>query len=309
LEKGDRVALIAPATVTYDRVDVDIATEALEALGLRVVPGRHLLDRFGYFAGTDQERADDFNRAFEDQTIRGVFALRGGWGASRMLPFVDFNLVAVQPKVLIGYSDITTLINAVYSQTGIVTFHGPNALSPWSEFSTQSMRSIVFEGKAPLMRNPVEKGDSLAVRNNRTQTIVPGRASGHLIGGNLTLFTGLLGTSYFPNPRGAIIVLEEVGEYIYRCDRMLSQLALAGVFDDAAGVVFGGFTDCNPSGGFGTFSLNDIFNQHIKPRNIPCFSGAAFGHVNSKHTIPIGSKAEIDADIGFIKMLESSVEY
>jgi muramoyltetrapeptide carboxypeptidase len=309
LQPGDKAAIVAPAGVTYERVDLTVAAEALTELGLIPVIGDHVLDRHGYFAGTEQARADDLNAAFSDPSIRAIFALRGGWGAARMLPFVDFDVVRRNPKVLMGYSDITTLLNAVYAQTGLVTFHGPNALSSWDEFTTKEMKRVVFDAELAEMQNPPEQGASFSDRYDRIVTINSGKASGHLVGGNLTLYTGLMGTPYAPRTEGAIIFLEEIGEYIYRCDRMLAHLALAGVFDDAAGVVFGGFTNCgvDPNGGYGTFSLIDVFEQHLKPRGIPCFSGAMIGHVPEKRTIPVGGGCEIDADLGTITLLEAAV--
>ena len=302
------MALVAPAKVTYDRDTLAIAVESLEALGLQVRVGEHVMDRYGYLAGTDPDRAADINAAFADDEIRGVVALRGGWGASRALPYLDYDMIAAHPKVMLGYSDITTLLNALLAKSNLVGFHGPNGLSPWSEFSTREIRRIVFDGEAPVMINPRERKDTLAVRKNRTYPIVPGRARGRLIGGNLTLFTCLLGTPYFPDPTGAILFLEETGEWIYRCDRMLTQLALAGVFEKAAGVVFGAFTDCDVSpSGYGRFSLNDIFEQHMIPARIPAFSGAMFGHIPDKRTIPLGVMAEIDTDAGTIDLLEPAV--
>ena len=308
LRAGDLVALVAPAKVTHDRDTLLVAAESLEALGLRVRVGKHVMSRYGYLAGRDPERAADINAAFADEEVRGVIALRGGWGAARALPYLDFDAIAAQPKVVLGFSDITTLLNAVYARSNLVSFHGPNGPSPWSEFTTREMKRVVFEGGTPLMRNPRERKDTLAVRKNRTYPIVPGRARGRLVGGNLTLFAALLGTPYFPDPTGAILFLEETGEYIYRCDRMLTQLALAGVFERVAGVVFGGFTDCDVSpSGYGRFSLNDVFEQHLVPTGKPAFSGAMIGHVKEKRTIPIGIEAEIDAEAGTIRLLEPAV--
>lgn len=309
LKKGAMVRLVAPASVTYDADTVAIAYEALTAMGLKVSVGDHVLDRFGYFAGEDAARADDINAAFADKDVAAVITLRGGWGAARTLPYLDFDMIANNPKILMGYSDITTLLNAVQGQTGLVTFHGPNGTTKWDSFTYEAMRSILFDAKAPLMQNRKDPGQGLAVRKNRTQTIQPGIAKGRLVGGNLTLFSGLLGTPWFPDVTGAIVFLEEVGEYIYRCDRMLNQLALAGVFDKAAGIVLGGFTDCgvDPSGGLGTFSLHDIFKQHFAPSAKPTFSGAMFGHISEKRTIPVGTMAQIDADKGTVQMLEPSV--
>ena len=308
LRRGDRVALIAPAKVTHDRDTVRIAVENLEALGLRVRVGEHVLSRYGYLAGPDRDRAADINAAFADDEIRGLVALRGGWGAARALPYVDFEAIAEHPKVVLGYSDITSLLNALYARSNLVGFHGPNGISPWTEFATREMRRVVFDGEAPLMRNPRVRNDTLAVREYRTYAVVPGRARGRLVGGNLTLFAALVGTPYFPDVTGAIVFLEETGEYIYRCDRMLTQLALAGVFEKAAGVVLGGFTDCDVSpSGYGRFSLNDVFEQHLVPLGKPAFSGAMIGHVDYKRTVPIGAAAEIDADAGTIELLEPAV--
>ena len=308
LNEGDLVALVAPASVTYDEDTVLVAVESLEALGLRVRVGEHVMERHGYLAGPDPDRAADINAAFADDEVRGVIALRGGWGASRALPFIDFDLIAANPKVVLGYSDITSLLLALLARSNLVGFHGPNATSPWSEFTTREMRRIVFDGGTPLMRNPRLRNGTLAVRQFRTYPIVSGRARGRLIGGNLTLFAALAGTPYFPDTTGAIVFLEEVEEYIYRCDRMLTQLALAGVFEKAAGVVFGGFTDCDPSpNGYGRFSLNDVFQHHMVPLGKPAFSGAMFGHIAQKRTLPVGAMAEIDAEAGTIELLEPAV--
>ena len=308
LRPGDLVALVAPASVTYDEDTLLIAVESLEALGLRVTVGTHVMDRYGYLAGTDRDRAADFTAAFADDDVRGVIALRGGWGASRALPYIDFDTIAANPKVLLGYSDITSLLNAALARANLVGFHGPNGLSPWSTFTTREMRRIIFDGEMPVMRNPQLRDGTLAVRANRTYPVVPGRAQGRLVGGNLTLLAALVGTPYFPDTTDAIVFVEEVSEYIYRCDRMLTQLALAGVFEKAAGVVLGSFTDCDVSpDGYGRFSLNDVFEQHLVPLGKPAFSGAMIGHIAQKRTIPLGVMAEIDAETGTIELLEPAV--
>ncbi|MEL6791329.1 MAG: LD-carboxypeptidase [Pseudomonadota bacterium] len=309
LRKGSAVRIVAPASVTYDANDLAIAVEALSALGLTVSVGRHVMDRHGYLAGEDAARADDINRAFADPAVDGVIALRGGWGAARTLPHVDFEVIAQNPKVFMGYSDITTLLNAITAKTGLVTFHGPNANTVWDPFTTSAMRAVLFDGKALTMRNPAQADGTLAVRNNRIQTITKGQAAGPVFGGNLTLFAGLLGTSWFPDTAGALIFLEEVGEYIYRCDRLINQLALAGAFDGVAGIVLGGFTDCgvDPSGGYGTFSLNDVFKHHFEGLGIPVFAGAMVGHVREKRTMPVGLPALMNADEGTLTLSRPAV--
>lgn len=308
LRSGDLVALVAPATVTYERQTLQMAVESLQALGLRVRVGTHVLSRYGYFAGTDEARAADINAAFADPAVRGVVALRGGWGSARTLAHIDFDALRAHPKILMGYSDITSLLNAAYAKTGVVVFHGPMGASPWGEFATTEFKRIVFDAERPLMRNPQLKKGTLAVREHRTGTISGGRARGRLVGGNLTVFSGLIGTPYFPDPQGAILFLEEVGEYIYRCDRMLTQLALAGVFAKASGVVFGSFKDCRVApGGYGSFALEDIFEQHLGKSGKPTFFGAMFGHESQTRTIPIGARALVDADAGTLELLESAV--
>ena len=310
LRPGDTVALVAPAGVTYEKDYVTTAQQSLEALGLKVVLGKHILNRFGYLAGEDRERAADINWAFADSQIHGIFCLRGGWGAARLLPFLDYSMIRRNPKVFMGYSDITTLLNALYSKSNLVTFHGPTGGSPWFDFSVEKMRRLVFDGKAITMESHTRREGTLAPRLNRIQTIVPGKAKGKLVGGNLSLLANLVGTPYFPDVSGHLLLIEEIGEYIYRCDRMLTQLSNAGIFDDVTGVVFGSFTDCDvdPSGGYGTFSLMDIFNHHLGHRSKPAYFGALFGHIDEKYTLPIGVSAEMDADRGTLRLLTPAVQ-
>ena len=309
LKKGDTVALVAPAGVTYESDYLRMAQESLQALGLKPKVGQHVLSRFGYLAGNDEHRAADINNAFADKEVKAIFCLRGGWGAARLLPFVDFEVIADNPKIFMGYSDITTLLNAIYARTGLVTFHGPNGGSPWHDFSVTKMRQILFDADTITMNPHPKKDGTLTYRSNRIQTIVPGTTKGPLVGGNLTLVTNLLGTPYFPNVDGHLLLLEEIGEYVYRCDRMLTQLGNAGVLDRVAGVVLGSFTDCTvePSGGYGNFSLMDIFEHHFGHRNKPTYFGALFGHLPEKYTLPLGINAEIDADSGTTKLLAPAV--
>jgi muramoyltetrapeptide carboxypeptidase len=307
LREGDTVALFAPATVTYEALELELAVETLEAMGLRVKVGRHVLDRYGYFAGGDKQRAGDINRAFADPEVKGLFALRGGWGSSRLLPLLDYDAIARNPKIVLGYSDITSLLNGILARTGLVTFHGPNAWSEWNSYSYQSMRNLLFDGEALVYRNEPQKNGDLVAKKNRIQTITPGIARGDLIGGNLTLVAALLGTPYLPSFEGRILFLEDVSEAIYRMDRMLTQLALAGKLQQLAGIVFGQFVGVEPQAGFGNFSLMDIFRQHCEPLGIPCYYGASFGHVAKNSTLPLGVRAEMDAAAGTLALLESAV--
>lgn len=307
LRAGDAVALVAPATVNYDRLRVQLAVETLEAMGLQVDVGKHVLDRFGYLAGTDADRAADLDRAFADPDIKAIFPLTGGWGASRLLPLLDYRSIARNPKILLGYSDITSLLNGIHARTGLVTFHGPNAWSEWNEFSYRSMHQLLFEAEPLAYNNPQDRGVDLVAKDNRTRTINGGLASGKLIGGNLTLVAALLGTPYLPAFDGRILFLEDVGEAIYRVDRMLTQLALAGQLQRLVGIVFGQFTGVAPQPGLGNFSLMDILRQHCEPLGVPCYYGAMFGHVNHNSTLPVGISATMDATAGTLVLNEPAV--
>jgi len=176
LRPGDTVGLIHPAGATFLRQDLEIVMEALEALGLRGKLGAHALDRYGYLAGRDEDRAADVNAMFADPEIRAVLAVRGGWGCARILPYLDYDLLRAHPKILMGYSDVTALLLAIQARTDLITFHGPVGISSWCEFSVSHMRRVLFEGEAFSMQNPVEIGDSLAQQEHRIQTIQPGRA-------------------------------------------------------------------------------------------------------------------------------------
>ena len=307
LEQGDTVMIVAPAGVEYSKMRLKLSIESLEAFGLKVQVSKHAMDRFGYFPAEDEVRAADFNAAFANNEIKAVIALKGGWGAARILPYIDYEMIAQTPKVLLGYSDITSLLNAINLKTGLMTFHGPTAGSPWSNFSANNVRKIIFDGARQYMKNPQEKENFLTVRKNRTETIIPGLAEGRLIGGNLTVLTALQGTPYFPDIKNKILMLEDIGENIYRVDRMLTQLALGGHLKDCAGIVFGGMTDVESGERLGDFSLMDILEQHCSRSAKPAFIGAMFGHVPEKRTMAIGCRVKLDADNGTVTMLESAV--
>ena len=307
LAEGQTVAIVAPASVTYESLQLQLALEALKAMGLRATVGEHVMDRFGYLAGNDRDRAADINAAFVDPEVDAVFALRGGWGASRLLPFIDFDAIRDNPKIMLGYSDITSLLNAIYAKSGVVSFHGPNLMSRWNEFTYQSMREVLFDAKPARYINPVDLDGELVARRNRIQTIVPGRTDGPLIGGNLTLMSALLGTPYLPKFDNAILFLEDVGEAIYRVDRMLTQLKLSGHLQKVSGIVFGHFTGVKPNPGLGNFALMDILKQHCEPLGVPCYFGAMIGHVDQQSTVPVGGKARMDASKGVLELTEAAV--
>ena len=307
LKMGDTVGLINPAGATFHPDDVSYAAETMTALGLKMKAGSHLLDRYGYLAGTDQARADDVNGMFADQEVTAILTLRGGWGCNRLLDLLDYKLIASNPKILMGYSDITSLLLALNAKTGLVTFHGPVGTSTWNQFSTSYVEKLLFNAEAFRMENPSEIGDNLAQSDDRILTIHGGKAKGRLLGGNLSVLTAMVGSRYLPDFQNNILFLEDVGEDIYRIDRMLTQLKLAGILEQISGFVFGNCSKCGPGKGYGSLTLEEVFNDHIRPLNIPAWYGAMIGHIENKFTIPLGIHAEIDADTGSILLLEPSV--
>jgi muramoyltetrapeptide carboxypeptidase len=307
LRPGDRVALVKPAGFVADDFDLQLTTEAITAMGLVPVPAAHWKDRFGYLAGTDRDRAADLNAAFADNSIRAILAVRGGWGSARILPLLDWKSIRTNPKLLVGFSDITALHLAIQSRAGFPTIHGPNAGSSWTRYSWTAFRELVFDGKLPLYRNLPGDEDRLVQRQGRTRTIRSGKAQGKLLGGNLTVLAHLIGTPWLPSFEGAILFIEDVDEAEYRVDRMLTQLGQAGILRKVAGVVFGQCTNCRAEGGSSGFTLGDVLRQHLEPLGVPAYSGAMFGHVDDQFSLPVGCRAEIDADAGTVRLLESPV--
>jgi muramoyltetrapeptide carboxypeptidase len=308
LRSGDTVGLIEPASRSGEAFDITLVEEAVRAMGLVPKRGKHVLDQFGYLAGQDKDRADDLTAMFADKDVRAIFAVRGGWGSARLLPFVDWDVVRANPKFVLGYSDITALHMAIAAKNGAITLHGPNASSAWGKSSVDSFRTVAFDAGTPLYANPVPSEDRLVQRRWRTQTLTGGKATGQLLGGNLTVLTALAGTEYLPRFDGAILFLEDVGEAEYRVDRMLTQIGQAGVLSKLAGVAFGQCTDCRaPDGSTSAFTLNDVLRQHLGSLGVPAFHGGWFGHITDQPTIPVGALAEIDADAGTLRLLESAV--
>jgi muramoyltetrapeptide carboxypeptidase len=309
LKIGDVVGLIEPASATDDPFDITLVEEAMRGLGLVPKRAGHLLGRFGYFSGTDKDRAADVNAMFADKDVKAIFAVRGGWGCARILPYLNYPLIAANPKLLIGYSDITALHMAIAARCGFTTIHGPVGLSAWGKASVESFQQIAFKGEMPLYQNPVSSEDRLAQRRFRTQAIRGGKARGALLGGNLTVMTALVGTPYLPSFKGAILFFEDVDEAEYRIDRMLTQVGQAGILKSVAGVIFGQCTDCKARDGssYGGFTLSDVLRQHLGTLGVPVFQGSMFGHVSDQFSLPIGVMAEMDADAGTLRMLEPAV--
>jgi len=305
LKPGDTVGLIAPASYTFDLWKLDDAALRVEALGLKSKFGKYVRGRRGFLSGTEAERLEDFHSMFADRDVAGVFCLQGGYGTPRLLDRLDYDLIRRNPKILLGYSDITGLHLAIHRKTGLVTFHGPNMIGNLPPWSLELLKKALFSS-APIgeLTNPTEE-DPLN-REFPLRTVAPGTARGRITGGNLTLISSTMGTPYEVDTKGKILFLEDTGEAPYRIDRMLVQLRLAGKLQEAAGIVFGTCTDCAPSrSGFElSLSLSEVLDELLGSLGKPVLAGLLFGHTKEKATIPIGVEAELDAGAKRLAILE-----
>ncbi|MGF7184589.1 muramoyltetrapeptide carboxypeptidase [Desulfitispora alkaliphila] len=309
LKPGDTVSLVAPASYANSPSAIYFCKAALEDLGYRVIEGKSLNKRWGYLAGTDEERLNDLMDAFQNPNINGIFCLRGGYGSMRLLSMLDYNLIKANPKVFVGFSDITAMQLAIYRETGLVTFHGPvvNSLVRNKEAGTYSVENLhrATTSSKPLgkIKNP-EKGHYVVALNG-------GVASGDLVGGNLSLICATLGTPYEIDTTNKILFLEEVGEEPYRIDRMLTQLELAGKLKDIAGLIVGESVNCRPREYMpsfsSTFNIEEILVQKVEKLNVPAIYGMTIGHGKHQATLPLGVKATLDADQGHLLIRESAV--
>ena len=292
LAPGARVALLTPAGPLRGEADVARAVHNARALGWEPVVAEHALARAGYFAGPDEARLADLNRALADDAVDGVWCIRGGYGAMRLLDGVDYAALSRRPRALIGYSDITALHAAVAARCGIVTYHGPTARADLTHFSRDSLLRAV--GCDPA--DPCGRAEGARV-------IRPGRARGRLAGGNLALLAALAGTPFAPRLDGAILVLEDVNEAVYRVDRMLRQLLLAGLLRGCRAVVFGHCTDCPEESDDGARTLDDVLAELAALLDVPCLAGVPVGHIRDQWTVPLGAQAEVDAGEGRLSVL------
>ena len=299
LQKGDKVAIIAPASPS-DKNLIDKCIASLNELGLKVVIGESCLSEHGFLSGTDDIRANDINCMFADKNIKGIFALRGGYGCARLLDLIDFKLIKKNPKIFIGYSDITALHIAINQKSKLITYHGPmistELIKGLDEYSADYYKKFIFEHeKIEDLLNP--EGNSLEIINN-------GIASGELIGGNLSLICSSLGTKYEINTKNKILFLEEVDEVPYKVDRMLTHLKQSGKLKEANGIILGAFTNCIAPNNKKSLSLQEVFNEIILPLKKPTISNLACGHCLPTLTLPLGEKVLLDANNKKFKILK-----
>jgi muramoyltetrapeptide carboxypeptidase len=310
LRAGDTVGVIAPATSVPDPDRLALVEPTLKFFGLRMRLGKYVAHGSGYVSRSINERLDDLHAMFRDPEVQAVFCIRGGYGSMQLLDRIDYDLIRRNPKVFIGYSDITAMHLAINARAGLVTFHGPIVLSSFTDYTQHSFRQALFNTKpAGKLTNPPASNQLRPAHPLRT--IRPGTATGPLVGGNLSLVTALMGTPYEIETRGRVLFLEDTGEEPYRIDRMLTQLRLAGKLSAAAAIVFGECSDCGPRDYQPSFawdsSLGEVLDNILGSANVPAFTGLTIGHTADQLTLPLGVQATLDADEKTLELKEAGV--
>jgi muramoyltetrapeptide carboxypeptidase len=306
LKAGDTVAVIAPSSsATPEAWERAIAN--LESLGLKPKVAKSARGVNGFLSAPDKDRLADLHEAFADQTVNGIWCVRGGYGAGRLLPSVDFNLIKKNPKVFIGYSDITAFHLSIPKATGLVTFHGPVGTSALSDYTKKYVVDALFNASPTTSISLSDFNRARTESTYKTETVTAGKARGRLVGGNLSLLAALAGTPYaLPDLKGKIVFIEDIGEAPYRIDRMLTQIRQSSNIHEAAGLALGVFEDCEAKDK-NTQQLIDVVRDRLGDLKIPCVYGLSFGHIRDQFTLPVGIEAELDASNQTVTLLESSV--
>lgn len=304
LKKGDLIGIISPASSPDDLQRIESGVRYLESLGYKVEVGKNVGSYRGYLAGDDEQRLYDLHYMFKKKEVKAIICVRGGYGSPRLLNKIDYKLIKNNPKIFVGYSDITALQLAFFKKAGLITFAGPmlavdfhNEINPYSEENFwKIITSNKKAGKVPLP-------DS-----ENIFSIVKGTAAGRIIGGNLALIVSLIGTDFIPDMKNIILFIEDVGEAPYRIDRMLNHIKLAKIFDKVSGIVLGAFVDCNENDpAKKTLSLGEVVSDYFEDLKKPVVYNFPHGHIKNLFTIPFGTKIKLNASRRFIEIMESAV--
>ena len=306
LNAGDTVGIVAPGSAVSDPIDINKVYEVMDYLDLNVKFAKHVIKGTGYKTRTIEERVSDLHDMFSDSSISGIFCIRGGYGSAQLLDRLDYDMIKSNPKVFLGFSDITALHNAIHQETGLVTFHGPVLLSDFSDYTMKHLQKAVFSAE-PTGRISNPDGLSGVRENYPILTITPGIARGRLTGGNLSIITSLMGTPYEIDVKDKILFIEDVGEAPYRIDRMLTQMRLAGKLK-ARGIVFGLCSGCDSSNSTTwDYSLGEVLKNILSTAGVPTFYGLTFGHTSDQLTLPMGVEVEINSEEGSVNIMEAGV--
>jgi muramoyltetrapeptide carboxypeptidase len=304
LRKGDLIGLVTPASTPDSEEKIVKGAAYLEQLGYQVKLGKNIRDTHGYFAGTDEERAADFNNMIRDKQVRAIFSIRGGYGTPRLLQMIDYRSLKQNPKIIVGYSDITALQLAIFRKVGLVSFSGPmTGVEMW-----RGMDSYTEEHFWRVLTSTKKVGVLVNPQDEPVKILTQGHAHGRLLGGTFSLLTCLLGTPFQPTLRGSILIIEDIEEAPHRIDRMLAHLLNAGVLRRLAALVFGKFTDCVPSNSSEPYlTLEQVQEEYAKKIKCPVLTNFQYGHIPRKLTIPLGLQAKLDTHRNRIEVMESAV--
>lgn len=304
---GDKAAVINLSTAVYDPLAVERSKAIVQALGLEPVIGDGLLERPRDYAASRKARLEELHGAFADPAIKAVFCLRGGYGISEIVDAVDYGRIARNPKVFLGFSDVTLMHLAIQARTGLVTFHGRMpGLGRFPDYSLAALRKAVMSSE-PLGELPIPPAPNPLRPIYPLRTITPGQATGRLVGGNLAMIMAAMGTPWEIDTRGAIFFFEDVEEPPYSMARMLLTLRHAGKLQQCAGIVVGACADCEEPRDVSPYTLNEVFDQVLGDLRIPVFSGLPLGHTDEQLTVPLGVRARMDAAARTLTVLESGV--
>ena len=303
LQRGDIIGICAPSSPPSSPQKIQKGITYLESLGYRIEIGKNVYAKRGYLAGTDIQRASDLNALFGNPKAKAIFTVRGGYGVHRILPFLNYPLIKQNPKILVGYSDITALELALFTKTKLVTFSGPMvSVEMASDLSGATEESFWRFLTHPEPPNPLHFKKESPLKDNRNRF-----SNGRLLGGNLSLINSILGTTYFPSLSDCILLLEEIDERPYRIDRMLQQLKLAGTFKKINGIVWGKFINCNAEKGKPSLSLRQIMKDTFQQFVHPILEDIPYGHIKNSLTLPIGIRVQLDSTRNSLTFLEGSV--
>jgi len=304
LKKGDLIGIISPASTPDELSRIENSVKYFENLGYSVVLGQNVGKYRGYLAGTDQERLDDLHSMFSNKKVKAVFCIRGGYGAFRLLDKINYKLIKSNPKIFVGYSEITALQNAIFTKTGLITFAGP---MPAVDFVNE-VSSFTEEFFWKLVTSKKKIGRIKYPAETSPQTLRKGIVTGQIVGGNLAVLTALTGTKYFPDMKNKILILEDINEAPYKVDRLLNQLRLNGVFSKIKGIILGRFVDCyEDDANKKTLTLGEVIDDYICPLKIPSLYVFPHGHIKDFVTIPFGLKIKLDSSKQSVEFLESAV--
>lgn len=307
LKPGDTLGLITPGSFIPDKA-LEKAIANVKKLGFKVKLGKHIRALRGYTAGTDAQRLEDLHSMFADPEVDGIWCARGGYGCTRILPDIDYGLIQDNPKVFLGYSDITALHNAFLQRCNLVSFHGPVASSTMTAYTTAQFKAVLMQPKAQLTIPNSKANAQIKNELYQKKTVVSGTAQGTLIGGNLSLLAAIAGTEFAIDATDKIIFMEDIEEKPYRVDRMLTQLQQTGNLDKAAGFALGIFADCVPEPEDRSLSLLETVDDQLLSLNKPTAYGLSWGHISNQATLPIGIQCQLKADQQSLVLLEAGVE-